>query len=172
MAAVSTLKELYVDELKDLWSANDQMARALKKIEPKATHEDLKSMLSESQTGIQEHTELLKSLLKSHDEEVAKEHCKGMEGLCAEAIKHTIEEAPESGPVLDAAIIAQYQRMTHYGITGFGTVAAFARALGLDEDAEQLSAAVDAMADTDELMSQLAEGAVNEDAVDGASGST
>lgn len=65
-----------------------------------------------------------------------------MEGLVAEAIKHTIEEAPAKGPVRDAAIIAQYRRMTHYGITGFGTVGAFAEALGLSDDAEKLKAAV------------------------------
>ena len=159
--AIATLQELYVDELKDLWSANDQMSRALKKIAPQATNDKLKSMLESSQQGISDHTELLKSLIEAQDEEVSKEHCKGMEGLAAEAIKHTIEEAPEKGPVLDAAIIAQYQRMTHYGITGFGTVGAFAKALSLDDDAEKLGDAVADMHDGDDLMSELAESAVN-----------
>ena len=97
---------------------------------------------------------------------MAKEHCKGMEGLVSEAIKHTVDEAPEQGPVRDAAIIAQYQRMTHYGITGFGTVAAFAKALGLDDDHEQLESAVADMHSSDDLMSELAEAAVNADAAD------
>jgi ferritin-like metal-binding protein YciE len=88
-----------------------------------------------------------------------------MEGLVAEAIKHTIEEAPKSGPVLDAAIIAQYQRMTHYGITGFGTVAAFAKALKLDEHSRKLEAAVKDMHIGDDLMSKLAESAVNAKAI-------
>ena len=164
MANITTLQELYVDELKDLWSANDQMVRALKKIAPKATNEKLKSMLEEAQSGIGEHTEMLKSLIEGQDEEVSKEHCKGMEGLVAEAIKHTIDDAPASGAVLDAAIIAQYQRMTHYGITGFGTVSAFAKALGLDDDAEQLESAVEDMHGSDDLMSELAESAVNTEA--------
>ncbi len=129
MADISTLQELYVDELKDLWSANDQMARTLVKIAPQATNAKLTQMLATSQDGIAKHTELLKSLIEGQHETVKKEHCRGMEGLAAEAIKHTVEEAPKKGPVLDAAIIAQYQRMTHYGITGFGTVAAFAKAL-------------------------------------------
>ena len=82
-----------------------------------------------------------------------------------EAVKHTVDEAPAKGPVLDAAIIAQYQRMTHYGITGFGTVAAFAKALKLDDDQSKLEAAVKDMHGSDDLMSELAESAVNPKAV-------
>lgn len=161
MSKITTLQELYVDELKDLWSANDQMARAVTKILPKAKNKKLIAMLEGSQKGIARHTELLKSLIEKHDDEVKKEHCKGMEGLVAEAIKHTIEDAPEDGPVLDAAIISQYQRMTHYGITGFGTVMAFAQALKLDDDGRKLEDAVKDMYTNDELMTELAESAVN-----------
>ncbi|MBC7938464.1 MAG: DUF892 family protein [Chitinophagaceae bacterium] len=166
MNTVSNLSDLYIDELKDLWSANDQMVRALKKIAPKATHPKLSQMLQSSQTGIAAHTELLKTLIANQDEKVSKEHCKGMEGLVSEALKHTVEDGPEKGPVLDAAIIAQYQRMTHYGITGFGTVAAFSKALKLNDDNKQLRAAVKEMYQADELMTELAEAAVNKDAVD------
>jgi ferritin-like metal-binding protein YciE len=161
MAKISTLQELYVDELKDLWSANDQMVRALIKIAPQATNTKLASMLENANKGITKHTQLLKSLIEAQGEKVKKEHCKGMEGLVAEALKHSVEEAPEKGPVLDAVIIAQYQRMTHYGITGFGTVSAFAKALKLDADHQQLGVAVKDMYQSDELMTELAEGAVN-----------
>ena len=113
MADISNLSDLYIEELKDLWSANDQMARALKKIEPQASDPKLKEMLAKSVSGIGDHTNLLKALIANQDEDVSKEHCKGMEGLVNEAIKHTIDDAPPKGPVLDAAIIAQYQRMTH-----------------------------------------------------------
>ena len=166
MSKISHLSDLYIDELKDLWSANDQMSKALKKILPEATNPKLIDLLQKSQQGIKSHTDLLKALIANQDEEVSKEHCKGMEGLCAEAIKHTIDEAPKKGPVLDAAIIAQYQRMTHYGITGFGTVAAFSRALKLDDDNKQLEAAVKDMHVGDDLMSELAESAVNVEAAD------
>jgi ferritin-like metal-binding protein YciE len=166
MAEIATLQELYVDELKDLWSANDQMARSLAKIAPQATNEKLAKLLTETPTGIERHTTLLKELIEAQDETLKKEHCKGMEGLVAEAIKHTIDEAPAKGPVRDAAIIAQYQRMTHYGITGFGTVAAFAEALGLGDDAEKLKSAVSEMHSADDLMSEVAETAVNADAVE------
>lgn len=161
MSKITTLQELYVEELKDLWSANDQMAKALKKILPKAKNIKLVSHLENAQTGIAKHIEMLKSLLERHDGAIKKDHCKGMEGLVLEALKHTIEDAPQAGPVLDAAIIAQYQRMTHYGITGFGTVSAFAKALNLDDDQEQLKAAVGTMYGSDELMTELAESAVN-----------
>ena len=164
MSDISNLSDLYIDELKDLWSANDQMAQALKKIAPKATHPKLKQMLESSQKGIAGHTDLLKALIANQDETVSKEHCKGMQGLVSEAVKHTVEDAPEKGPVRDAVIIAQFQRMTHYGITGFGTVAAFSKALKLDDDNKQLRAAVKEMYIADELMTELAEAAVNKDA--------
>ena len=164
MSKISSLAELYADELKDLWSAQDQMARALKKIAPQATNVKLSSMLDQAQAGIAKHTELLKAIIEANQEKLKKEHCRGMEGLAAEAIKHTIDEAPKKGAVLDAAIIAQFQRMTHYGITGFGTVAAFAKALGQNDEAKTLSAAVKEMHKGDELMSELAESAVNSEA--------
>jgi ferritin-like metal-binding protein YciE len=164
MSKISSLADLYVDELKDLWSANDQMARALKKIAPHATHPKLQQMLEASQSGIAGHTDLLKALIANQGDEVTKEHCKGMEGLVNEALKHSIDDAPEPGAVLDAVIIAQYQRMTHYGITGFGTVAAFSKALGLSDDGRQLEAAVKDMQKGDQLMTELAEAAVNAEA--------
>ena len=137
------------------------MVRALKKISPQATNAKLKSLLNKSPDGISQHTEMLKALIEAQGEKVSKEHCKGMEGLVAEAIKHTVDGAPQKGPVLDAAIIAQYQRMTHYGITGFGTVAAFARALETAGDSDKLEAAVKEMYQADDLMSEIAEAAVN-----------
>ena len=167
MAKIGILQELYVEELKDLWSANDQMLRALKKIAPQATNTKLKSKLDASPEGISRHTDMLKTLIEAQKGEVSKDHCKGMEGLVKEAIKHTIDDAPEKGAVLDAAIIAQYQRMTHYGITGFGTVAAFARALKLNGDSDKLEKAVKDMHTADDLMSELAEAAVNVKAAKG-----
>jgi ferritin-like metal-binding protein YciE len=161
MSTPGNLNDLYIDELKDLWSANDQMAKCIKKLAPKATDKKLKEMLDNSQEGISKHTEILKELLASNGEKVSKEHCKGMEGLVAEATKHATEEAPEKGPVLDAVIIAQYQRMTHYGIAGFGTAAAFAKGLKLKEDQKSLEKAVKEIYGSDEFMTKLAEATVN-----------
>jgi len=161
MSAPEDLQEIYTDELKDLWSANDQMLKVLKKITAKASDADLKDMLAKSQEGISAHTDILKELIAGQDEKVSKEHCKGMEGLAAEATKHVLEEGPEKGPLLDVLIIAQYQRMTHYGIAGFGTAAAYADALGLDEDAKKLRDATKEIYGGDEYMTKLAETSVN-----------
>lgn len=161
MSTPEDLKDLYIDELKDLWSANDQMLRCIKKITTKASDKSLKENLVTTHEGITKHTAVLKSLIASNGEKVSKEHCKGMEGLVAEAVKHTTEEAPKKGPVLDAVIIAQYQRMTHYGIAGFGTAGAYAKALGLNDDVKALEAAVKEMYSGDEYMSKLAETSVN-----------
>jgi len=166
MSAPEDLKDIYTDELKDLWSANDQMKKVLKKITSKASDAALKDMLTKSQADIEKHTDLLKELIASNDEKVSKEHCKGMEGLVAEATKHVLEEGPEKGPLLDVMIIAQYQRMTHYGIAGFGTAAAYAKALGLKDDHKALNAATKDIYGGDEYMTKLAETTVNIDAED------
>ena len=84
-----------------------------------------------------------------------------MEGLVTNAIKHTIEEASESGSVLDAAIIAQCQRVTYYGIRGFGKVWGFAKALQLADDQTKLQSAVKEMYQSDKLMNEFAESAVS-----------
>ena len=161
MSTPENLTDLYIDELKDLWSANDQMQGLLKKVASKASDPKLKDMLESSQEGIAKHTQMLKDLIAGRDEKVSKEHCKGMEGLVAEATKHIVEEGSKKGPVLDAMIIAQYQRMTHYGIAGFGTAAAYAKALKLTEDTDKLKTATKEIYGSDEFMSKLAETTVN-----------
>ncbi|QYE33272.1 ferritin-like domain-containing protein (plasmid) [Polymorphobacter sp. PAMC 29334] len=160
--APEDLKDLYAEEMKDLWSANDQMTKVVKKMAGKATDAELKQMFDKAVDGIGKHTEVLKTLIEAAGEKVKKEHCKGMEGLVAEATKHCLgEEAPEAGPVLDAQMIAQYQRMTHYGIAGFGTAAAYAKALGEKDAASKLSAATKEIYGGDEFATKLADTAVN-----------
>jgi ferritin-like metal-binding protein YciE len=162
MSAPEDLKDLYVDELKDLYSANDQMQRTVKKLVGRAKDEQLIELLNRSLEGIPRHTETLKGLIEAQEGKVSKEHCKGMEGLVEEANKHTSgEDAPKKGPVRDAQIIAQYQRMSHYGLAGFGTAAAYATALGLKEDARQLQQATKEIYLGDEFGTKLAETSVN-----------
>ena len=161
MSKPESLHDLYTGELKDLWSANDQMHRVVRKIADKPTDAKLKQLLTKSEQGIAEHTDLLKALLAANDTEVSKDHCKGMEGLTAEAKKHVLEEGPDAGPLLDALIIAQYQRMTHYGIAGFGTAAAYAEALGRTEEADQLRRATAEIYRGDEYATVLAEMSAN-----------
>ena len=166
MSAPENLTDLYTGELQDLWSANDQMAKVVKKMAGKASDSTLKDMLAKSQDGIARHTETLKELLVASGEKARKEHCKGMEGLVSEATKHITEEAPDKGPVLDAVIIAQYQRMAHYGIAGFGTAASYANTLGLKAAVKALDAATKDIYTNDEYSTKLAETVVNIDAKD------
>jgi ferritin-like metal-binding protein YciE len=167
MSAPDDLKDLYVEELKDLYSANDQMQRTVKKLVSRAKDEQLVELLNRSVDGIAKHTATLKTLIEAQEGKVSKEHCKGMEGLVEEANKHTSgEEAPKKGPVRDAQIIAQYQRMSHYGLAGFGTAAAYAKALGLKEDTKALKQVTKEIYLGDEYGNRLAETSVNLQAKD------
>lgn len=157
MSKPESLQEVYVEEMKDLWSANDQMTKAVKKLSGKANDAKLKKLLEGSVDGIAKHTETLKSLIEGAGGKVKPDHCKGMEGLVAEALKHGIEEAPTVGALQDVEMIAQYQRMSHYGIAGFGSAAAYAKALGKTEDEKALKAMVKEIYKSDEFASHLSE---------------
>lgn len=157
MSAPRSLRDVYLDELKDNWSANDQMARTVQQLSQKASDAKLKQMLEKSVEGINKHTGILKSLIEQAGGKVEPEHCKGMEGLVTEARKHASEEAPQDGQLRDVVIIAQYQRMAHYGLAGFGSAAAYAKALGKSEDEQKLKQAVSEIYKGDEFASQLAE---------------
>jgi len=157
MAANETLNAVYADEIKDLWSANDQMMKVVKVMSEKAHDPKLKQALEKSLSGIKSHTDTLKSLLTDADEEVESEHCKGMEGLVKEATKHITREAPKDPALLDIVIISQYQRMSHYGLAGFGTAAAYAKALGMKDHVTQLNHIVKDIYSGDEYVSKLAE---------------
>ena len=156
MPSPGSLKDVYVDEMRDLWSANDQMQRVMKSLSDKASDAKLKDMLTKSVDGIGQHTAMVKSLVEAQGGDVGKEHCKGMEGLVAEAKKHAVDAGADT-QLRDLLIIAQYQRMSHYGIAGFGTAAAYASALGLKEDATKLKTIVSDIYKADEYTSKLAE---------------
>ncbi len=157
MSNPESLKEVYLEEMKDLWSANDQMSRAVKELSEHAHDEKLKKLLHKSVEGIAKHTGTLKSLIEGAGGNVKPDHCKGMEGLVTEALKHGIKEAPTKGPLQDIEMIAQYQRMSHYGIAGFGSAAAYAKALGMPEDEKKLKALVSDIYNADEVATHLSE---------------
>jgi ferritin-like metal-binding protein YciE len=157
MASIESLEEIYASELKDLWSANEQMTKVVKLMSEKARDPKLKQTLERSVTGIQQHTETLKALLTNSDATAEKEYCKGMEGLVKEATRHITQEAPGNRDLLDIEIIAQYQRMSHYGLAGFGTAAAYAKALRRKDDVVKLRQIVANIYKGDEFASTLAE---------------
>lgn len=152
-----SLEDVYATELKDLWSANDQMARVVQLMSSKAHDEKLKQTLAHSVTAIQQHAKALRDLLKETRSQLQPEHCKGMEGLVKEATKHISEEAPDNADLLDIEIISQYQRMSHYGLAGFGTAAAYAKALGKKDHVMKLAQIVEDIYHGDDYASKLAE---------------
>lgn len=158
---ITTLKDLYIDQLQDLYSANRQALKVTRELEEAAGSAALKTALSAGADGIEQGMDHLKRLIESHDANPRGEHCKGMEGLVAEARAHGIEADFTDADVRDASIIAQYQRMTHYGISGYGTAAAFARRLGLDDDAGVLAQCLEDTRGGDKKMTAIASGEVN-----------
>ncbi len=161
MSTPTNLREIYIEELRDLWSANDQMQDILPELSSHASSKKLKTMLSNSASGVEKHTKVLMALVEASGGKVAKDHCKGMEGLVKECKKHALDGKLDDGDVRDVIIISQYQRMSHYGLAGFGAAAAYAKALGLTEDEAKLHAAVSEIHQADGAATQLAESAVN-----------
>ncbi len=161
MAAAASLTELYAEEMQDLWSANDQMARAVQAMAGRAHDAKLKTTLEQSVAGIQKHSTSLQALIKEAGGDVKPDHCRGMEGLAQEALKHTTDGAPTNGELLDIEIIAQYQRMSHYGIAGFGSAAAYASALGMKQQVEKLKSIVSDIYQADEYATKLSEKAMS-----------
>lgn len=161
MSAPTNLKDIYTEELRDLWSANDQMQAIVPELSAAASNAKLKQMLDDAVRGIAQHTDMLKSLIQAKGGLEAKDYCKGMEGLVKEARKHALDDEIEDDDVRDVIIIGQYQRMCHYGLAGFGAAAAYAGALGLAEDEAKLKHTVSDIYRGDEAASQLAERSVN-----------
>ncbi|MBV7265822.1 ferritin-like domain-containing protein [Erythrobacter ani] len=162
---INTLTDLYIDQLQDIYSADKQSLEATKKLHEKATSEDLRSALEDGVKGISEGMVQVRKLIEGHNANPNGEFCKGMEGLVKEAKAHAIDADIDDKDVLDASIITQYQRMTHYGLAGYGTAVAFASRLGLTSDAETLQTCLDNTYDGDRRMTEIATGEVNKEAM-------
>lgn len=159
---MESLKDVYIDQLQDLYSANLQAVKATKDLARRARSTKLQQALERGIDGIEEGARTLQSLVRGHDANPNGEHCKGMEGLVREARAHAVTETFGSDAVRDAVIITQYQRMAHYAIAGYGCAAAFARQLGLKHEAETLGTMLEAAYSGDRTMSDIAEASVNE----------
>jgi ferritin-like metal-binding protein YciE len=156
---ITTLHDLMVHELKDLYSAERQLVQALPKMAKSATNSDLQLAIETHLEQTREHVARLERAFEMLGESGRGMKCKGMEGLIEEG-KSLLEEDidPE---VLDAGIIAAAQRVEHYEIAAYGTVCEYARTLGQGEIAALLSATLDEEKIADQLLSGLAEGGIN-----------
>jgi ferritin-like metal-binding protein YciE len=156
---LETLQDLYYHELKDLYSAEKQLIKALPKMAKAAHHEKLAAGFREHLEQTKEHAARLEKLLGSHEQSTRGPKCKGMEGVIAEGSEMIEEEAdPE---VKDAGLIAAGQRAEHYEMAGYGCARTYAELLGDKEGAQLLQKTFSEEDATDKKLTQLAKSTIN-----------
>jgi ferritin-like metal-binding protein YciE len=152
---LATLQDLYVDELKDLYSAETQILKALPQMAQAASSQELKSAFQEHEHQTRGQVERLEQIFQKLETDPKGKACKGMQGLLAEG-QEFIQEKPEPA-VMDAGLISMAQRVEHYEIAGYGSVRTYAQQLGLNEDVGLLQQTLDEEGQTDKKLTQLAE---------------
>ena len=155
------LKELYIDELKDLYNAENQLVKALPKLARAAASDELRQGFEEHLEQTKGHVQRLEQIFEMLDESPKGKKCKGMEGLIEEG-SEAMEEDYE-GSLLDAALIGAAQRVEHYEIAGYGTVRSMAETLGETEHVSLLEETLNEEKETDEKLTELAK-QINTDA--------
>src|SRR5712672_4050220 len=149
-----SLRELYIDELKDLYSAETQLVKALPKMAKAASNDQLRQAFEEHLRQTSEHVSRLEQIFGELEEKPTGKKCVGMEGLVKEG-SEVMKEA-YADEVKDAAIIGAAQRVEHYEMAGYGTVRAFAELLGEDEHVTLLEQTLEEEKQADEKLTQLA----------------
>jgi ferritin-like metal-binding protein YciE len=162
---MESLRELYVDELKDLWSAENQITKALPKMIKAASNPKLKKAFNTHLKQTERHVKRLERIFKELDQSPRGKKCVGMEGLIKEGAE-LIKEKPEP-EVLDAGLIAAAQHVEHYEMAGYGCVRTWARQLGENRQADLLQETLDEEEQTDRLLTDLAESEINIEAEEG-----
>jgi ferritin-like metal-binding protein YciE len=148
------LKDLYVDELKDLYNAENQLVKALPKLAGAAASDELRQGFEEHWEQTKGHVERLEQIFQMLDESPKGKKCKGMEGLIEEGSE--VMEEDYEGNLLDAALIGAAQRVEHYEIAGYGTARSLAESLGETEHVSLLSETLEEEKQTDEKLTELA----------------
>jgi len=162
---LQSLRDLYIDELKDLYSAEKQLVKALPKMAKNATNPDLQKAFIDHLAQTEEHVARLEKVFESLDTSPRGKKCVGMEGLIEEANELLEEDADEN--VVDAGLVSKAQHVEHYEMAGYGTVHRWALTLGESEHAELLEQTLNEEKEADQLLTQLAEGSINADAAAG-----
>src|SRR3984893_18307112 len=159
---METLQELYVEEIKDLWSAEKQILKALPRMIKAATHPKLKKAFAKHEKQTRVHVARLERICKELGESPRGKKCDGMEGLLEEG-SDLIKEKPEP-EVLDAGLISAAQHVEHYEMAGYGTCRTWAQLLGYSSHVDLLQTTLDEEKQTDLDLTALAESIVNFDA--------
>ena len=160
--SLDSLQDLFVDELRDLYHAENQLIKALPKMAKAASSPDLKSAFEEHLEVTKKQVERLEEIFNELDMSPKGKVCKAMQGLIEEG-KELIEEDGEPA-VKDAALIAAAQRVEHYEIAGYGCVRTFARVLGMTKAEKMLQATLDEEGEANDSLTELAESVINEEA--------
>lgn len=161
-SAAEGLRELFVDSLKDIYWAEKALVKALPKMAKNATSENLITAINEHLAVTQEQVARLEQVFKSVGEKAAAKKCDAMEGLIKEG--ESIMEETEAGPVRDAGIIAASQKIEHYEIATYGTLAAFATTLGEDDAVLLLEKTLAEEKQADSTLTEAAYNTINFDA--------
>jgi len=148
------LKELYIDELKDMYSAENQLVKALPKMAKAASSEELRQGFEEHLEQTKEHVARLERIFEALDESPKGKKCMGMEGLVKEGSEVMGEDFEDA--VMDAALIGAAQRVEHYEIAAYGTASEFANLLGESEHVSLLQETLQEEKETDEKLTELA----------------
>src|SRR3954465_14048816 len=162
---MQTLKDLYIDELKDVYDAENQIAKALPKMAKAAGNEELRAAIEQHLDQTQTQIERLEQIFEELGEKPKGQKCEAMKGLLEEA-KRMMEDSEEDD-VRDAAIIAAAQKVEHYEIATYGTLRTYAELMGHDEQAELLQETLDEEKETDENLTELAVSCINIEANEG-----
>jgi ferritin-like metal-binding protein YciE len=166
MADAGTLHDAFLDELRDTYDAEKQLTKALPKLAKAASSADLQAAFEAHLEETRGHVDRLERIFESLDEKVRGKHCDGIAGIIEEG-KATMEEDFDEA-TMDACLIASGQRAEHYEMAAYGTLIAWARAMGHTEAAELLQETLDEEKAADEKLSALAEGGINQEAADAA----
>ena len=152
---ITSLRDLYVEQLRDLYDGENQIIKALPKMIESTESEELRSALEEHLEITRQQAQRLETIFEGLGENAKGEKCKGMEGIIKEGSEVVKEDMSDT--VKDAAIIAAAQRVEHYEIAGYGTVRTYADLLGEEQAVELLQQTLDEEKEADEKLSQLAE---------------
>ena len=152
----NSLRELFVEELRDLYDAENQLIKALPKMAEGSSSPELREAFEEHLEQTRNHATRLEKIFAGLGEKPKAEKCKGMEGLVREG-SDLLKEDDFDPEVKDAAIIGAAQRVEHYEIAGYGTVRAFAELLGEDEAVSLLEETLEEEKETDQKLTELAE---------------
>lgn len=159
----NSLDDLYLAQLQDLYSAEDQLVAALPQMAAAATHPQLSQAFETHLDQTIRQRDRLDTIIRSLDADPGGETCQAMKGLIKEGNEMIAANGNDS--VRDAGLIAAAQRVEHYEIAGYGTVVTFAERLGMTEHARLLQETLGEEKQTDGLLTEIAEQVVNPDAV-------